>query len=222
MRPKTIVNWQVMLGIGLILASVLIYAVELLVFHDRRAIAVVFLNDLAFVPISVLLVSLVLDQIMQGRDKRNRLNKTNMVIGAFFSAVGIQLLRTLAALDLAGDKISLSQPAFEELRQLLAKHRDFMLRLLENQTLLEHEQFTDLLWASFHLADELSLRGNYEALPEPDRQHLALDAKRVYAALSKQWVDYLAHLKTAYPYLYSLAVRMDPFAAEARPIVRSA
>ena len=219
MKSKTIFNWRLWLGLGLVLASLLIYGAEFPLFHDRRAIATYFLNDLAFVPLSVLLVSLVLDQIMQNREKQNRLNKTNMVIGAFFSAVGIQLLRRLAALDLTGEKTTLPHPAFEELKQLLAKHRDFMLRLLENQTLLEHEQFTDLLWASFHLADELGLRNSYETLPESDRQHLALDAKRVFAALSRQWVDYLSHLKTAYPYLYSLALRQDPFKAKAQPIV---
>ena len=221
MNHKNIFNWRLALGLGLLLFSLLIYALEYLLLHNRQEIMTYFLNDLAFVPLSVLLVTLVLDQIMQGREKQNRLNKTNVVIGAFFSAVGIELLRALDALDLSGDKTTLSQPAFEELRHLLAKHRDFMLRLLENQTLLEHEQFTDLLWASFHLADELSLRGSYETLPQSDLEHLALDAKRVYTTLSSQWIGYLTHLKTAYPYLYSLAVRMNPFEAEAQPVVRT-
>jgi voltage-gated potassium channel len=114
----------------------------------------------------------------------------------------------------------MSQPAFDELKALLVGHRGFMLRLLENQTLLEHEQFTDLLWASFHLAEELTLRGNYQDLPEPDREHLALDAKRVYLALSVQWVDHLLHLKKAYPFLFSLAVRMNPFNSEAVPVIK--
>jgi hypothetical protein len=248
MKPKKSFNWRLALGLGLLLSSLLIYAVEYLIFHDRRTIATYLLNDLAFVPISVLLVTLVLDQIMQSREKQNRLNKTNMVIGAFFSEVGNQLLKSLAALDPERDKmatefavrqtwgeadfrslkkishtnqclVSLSQPAFEELKELLVSHRGFMLRLLENQTLLEHEQFTDLLWASFHLAEELSLRTNYADLPETDRRHLALDATRVYLSLSAQWVDYLFHLKNAYPFLFSLAVRMNPFNDAAVPIV---
>jgi hypothetical protein len=251
MKPKNIFNWRLALGLGLLLASLLIYATEYLLLHNRQEIMTYFLNDLAFVPLSVLLVTLVLDQIMQGREKQNRLNKTNMVIGAFFSEMGNQLLRTMAALDPERQKmaeefsvrqtwseadfrslkklsrgnkcsVTLSQSAFDDLKERLVSHRGFMLRLLENQTLLEHEQFTDLLWASFHLADELSLRGNYETLPEPDRQHLALDAKRVYLALSAQWVDYLLHLKNAYPFLFSLAVRMNPFNNDAQPTIRKA
>lgn len=250
MRPKEFFNWRILLGLSLLLTSLLIYAAEFLLFHDRRTIAIYFLNDLAFVPLSVLLVTLVLDQLMQGREKQNRLNKTNMVIGAFFSEMGNQLLKTLAALDPERDKmaaefsvrqtwnesdfqslkkisrgnqclVTMSQPAFDDLKERLVNHRGFMLRLLENQTLLEHEQFTDLLWASFHLADELSLRDSYTTLPEPDRQHLALDAKRVYLALSVQWVDYLLHLKNAYPFLFSLAVRMNPFNNDAQPVVRT-
>jgi hypothetical protein len=250
MKRKTFFNWRTILGLSLILASLLIYSVEFLLFHDRRTITTYFLSDLAFVPISVLLVTLVLDQLMQGREKQNRFNKTNMVIGAFFSEMGNQLLKTLASLDPERQKmaeefavrqtwsesdfqslkkisrgnqclVTMSQTAFDDLKGLLVNHRGFMLRLLENQTLLEHEQFTDLLWASFHLAEELTLRGNYKDLPEPDRQHLALDAKRVYLALSEQWVDHLLHLKNTYPFLFSLAVRMNPFNHEALPIVGS-
>ena len=35
----------------------------------------------------------------------------------------------------------------ECLKEFMVKKRDFLLRLLENPNLLEHESFTDLLWA---------------------------------------------------------------------------
>jgi len=251
MKLKKIFNWRLILGICLVLFSISTYSIEYLFFHDRKFIIMAFLNDLAFVAISVLFVTLILDQLMQGREKQSRMNKSNMVIGAFFSEVGNDLLRTLAANDPDSQKmareltahsdwgekgskaklhrilhenkyhITMSKKAFDDLKGILTGRREFMVRLLENQTLLEHEKFTDVLWASFHLSDELSMRNDHESLPESDLQHLALDAHRAYVALAGQWVDYLLHLRTAYPYLFSLALRLNPFDKDASPIIRS-
>jgi hypothetical protein len=48
-----------------------------------------------------------------------------------------------------------------------------------------------------------------------DVQHIAGDMKRVYGQLIARWISYMGHLKQDYPYLYSLAVRTNPFDAEA-------
>ena len=85
------------------------------------------------------------------------------------------------------------------------------MRLLENPNLLEHETFTELLWAVFHLAEELSHRESVEGLTTADYQHLAGDIKRAYELLIREWVIYMKHLKTSYPYLFSLAMRTNPF-----------
>jgi hypothetical protein len=92
--------------------------------------------------------------------------------------------------------------------------------LLENPVLLEHESFTDLLQAVFHMTEELAGRENMKQLPEADYEHLAGDMKRVYALLAHQWLDYMRHLKDNYPYLFSLAMRTNPFDQDASPIVR--
>jgi hypothetical protein len=56
-------------------------------------------------------------------------------------------------------------------------------------------------------------------LPESDRNHLAGDMNRAYKKLVEQWLVYMSHLKNQYPYLFSLAVRKNPFDPEASPIV---
>ena len=93
--------------------------------------------------------------------------------------------------------------------------RGFLLGLLENQNLLEHEQFTDLLWATFHLLEELMYRNDFSHLSKSDLDHLAGDIDRVYALLICQWIMYMQHLKNNYPYLFSLAMRTNPFDADA-------
>ena len=100
------------------------------------------------------------------------------------------------------------------------KKRDFLLRLLENPTLLEHEAFTDLLRAVFHLTEELQSRQSGIELPPNDYMHLAGDIKRVYSLLVQQWLDYMKYLKVNYPYLFSLAMRTNPFDQEASPVVQ--
>jgi len=94
-----------------------------------------------------------------------------------------------------------------------------MLRLLENPNLLEHERFSDLLWATFHLAEELEARPSIKNLPDSDLEHIAGDIQRVYGHLAAEWVAYAEHLKSDYPFLFSLVVRLNPFEEHPSPVV---
>jgi hypothetical protein len=172
------------------------------------------------------------------------MQKLNMVIGAFFSEIGTELLGLLAVTDAnAGDlrgqlvptprwgaaeyaaardaltahetRIDLGACDLAELKAVLVREKPFLLGLLGNQALLEHESFTELLWAVTHLAEELEARATFEDLPLPDRIHLAGDVKRAYTQLGAQWLDYVHHLQLAYPYLFSLAVRTNPLDPDA-------
>jgi len=106
------------------------------------------------------------------------------------------------------------------LKTFLVGKRNFLLRLLENPNLLEHESFTDVLWAVFHLTEELGARVDLQGLPDEDYQHLYGDVKRVYGQLARQWLEYMKHLKGSYPYLFSLALRTNPFNRNASPVLR--
>jgi hypothetical protein len=110
----------------------------------------------------------------------------------------------------------------ENLRSFLISERTFLLRLLENPNLLEHESFTKQLWAVFHLADELQYRTDLAHLPGGDYRHLAVDARRAYSALTTEWLKYMAHLLKCYPYLFSLALRTNPFDPTASPVIKDA
>jgi hypothetical protein len=101
------------------------------------------------------------------------------------------------------------------LRDFLSARKTFLLRLLENPILLEHEAFTDLLWAVFHLADELNHREDLGSLSAEDLEHLSGDMQRVYVHLISQWLAYMEHLQRSYPYLFSLALRTNPFDSSA-------
>jgi hypothetical protein len=242
-------RWQIILALSLIFLSAVFYLIHYAIFRDAHHIFLYLLGDIAFVPIEVLLVTVIIHQVLNAREKNARMAKLNMVIGAFFSEVGTRLLTHFSDWDPKLDNIrkelvvtnDWSQEEFlgvskrlrkydygidiqrvdlEGLRKFLGSKLDFLLRLLENPTLLEHESFTDLLWAVFHLAEELAARDSFSRLPQTDYKHLAGDIQRIYVLLVHQWLNYMEHLKDNFPYLFSLAMRTNPFDQEASPILQ--
>jgi len=242
-------NWEAKLAVVLIAMSLGIYAFKLIFLKNPSDTANYIFNALGFLPINVLLVTIVLNKLLAIRSRRERMEKMNMVIGTFFSEVGNDLLSLLASGDAAMGRLkgslvvgsNWSEAEFAEVRktvagydyqidtsamdmprlgEFLTSRRDFMLRLLENPVLLEHESFTNLLRAVFHLTEELRCRGDFACLPDSDYTHLAGDIRRVYEVLIIQWLDYMEYLKNNYPYLYSLEMRKNPFDADASPVVR--
>jgi voltage-gated potassium channel len=187
--------------------------------------------------------------IFEGRQVEIRRQRNNVLIGLFFSEIGTPLMEQLISFDpnvaemrkqaivhsdwTTRDFVQLSKRIarydyvldnnlieLDHLRKLLGEKTDFLLRLIESPSLLEHESFTELLWAAIHLREELSARNNLHDLPQTDIAHLVGDSKRVYVLLVKRWVDYMRYLKNAYPYLFSLAIRNNPFDEKHSPIVR--
>ena len=57
-------------------------------------------------------------------------------------------------------------------------------------------------------------------LPATDVMHISGDIRRVYSRLVLEWVDYMEYQKKHYPYLFSLAMRMNPFDENMDVIIR--
>jgi hypothetical protein len=77
--------------------------------------------------------------------------------------------------------------------------------------LIEHETFTDLLRAVFHLTEELDKRETTYDLPVSEYKHLKYDVQHVYNLRTYEWLNCMEYLKNNYPYLFSLAMRTNPF-----------
>ena len=181
--------------------------------------------------------------LLTRREKERRKQKLNMVIGLFFSELGIGLLARFAEIDdgleshrrnfkidEASSDASLMEAAGKAkdydfavsaekadlplLREFLNEQGTLLLRLLEHPALLENETFSDLLRAVFHLREELMHRKHLDHPSPADLKHLGVDMVRVYKLLVHQWLEYVRHLKVHYPYLYLLAVRRNPFMGE--------
>jgi len=226
-----------------------IYLYHYLVFRDIHHILIFMVGDLAFLPIEVFLVVIVIERILTRREKQAIFQKLNMVVGAFYSEVGTELLarllpcfetnediRTHLNVNQSWNHADFRKAAayasalhgkpnclnidLESLRTYLVKKRSFLLRLLENPNLLEHDEFTGLLWATFHLTEELEGRPSMKGLPASDLEHLSGDIQRVYRHLAAEWVHYTEHLKIKYPFLFSLVARTHPFQEHPSAVIR--
>jgi len=246
---KILARWRFRFALLMVGLSVLIYVLDYLAFGHFRDIATSFFESTASLFLYVLVVVLVIEEGLARQEKKSRMKKMNMVIGAFFSAVGRDLLmkfsrfvensaelapqmtfdarwdraafgRAMKAAESFPYEIRVAPDSLRDLRACLSANRGFLLGLLENPNLLEHDRFTDLLWAVFHLVEELEMRPeSLEGLPTTDYAHLSSDVRRAYSRLAGEWLAYAGHLKEDYPFLFSLAVRINPFKESPTPVI---
>jgi voltage-gated potassium channel len=194
-------------------------------------------------------IASITDLFVNRREEAIRQQKVDMVTGLFFSEMGNELLKHFIRFDPEVEtlhkilKISAEwkNEDFDKAHNLLKKHHlsinsyqgdipalfkdlqnraDLLLRLIENPIIQEHENFTELLRALFHLRDELLNRNDLSELLDSDRKHLEGDIERVYKLLIFEWLRYIRYLKKSYGYLFSLAIRTNPFDPEATAVVK--
>lgn len=238
----------VTLGITLVLISIAIYSLKAVFVGDMEGTRKFLFNALGMMPLNILLMTFVFSKLIALHNKQSRLKKQEMLVNAFFGEFGNNLLKLIAQLDTNrgeltvcagtaahwdGDietikttfenhtpKLKVLPEDFKSVMEALGSKHTFILTLLEHPALVQHERFPNLVWAMFHLEDELRHRESFENLPASDISHLTGDIERVYTNLITQWVDYMVYLKENYPYLYSLAIRTGPFSTAEDAIVR--
>jgi hypothetical protein len=241
-------SFIIYLAIAFVALSGIAYLIHYLIFRDVYHIFIYMIGDLAFLPLEVLLVVFIIERLLARRETQAKLEKLNMVVGAFFSELGNYLLEDLLkhfdnrqeisshlniterwtkkdfkkAADFAYHlkvDVDCRNMDLGKLKAFLAEKRTFLLTMLENPNLLEHDRFTDLLWTVTHLDEELEARTSFIGLPEKDLEHLAVDVQRMYDHLASEWLDYVQHLREKYPYLFSLVLRTHPFQEHRSPVI---
>ena len=197
-------------------------------------------QDLAFIPIQAIIVTMVLNKLINIIEQKHELKKINVIMSSFFSETGSAILHALSAyndnhdeliklLDIRNFKdkktltamqkklreftyiISVTAEDLEQLRAILIQYKPALLDILQNANLYEHDAFTDMLWPIFHVSDELNSRGDLRELSPADVEHIRKDILRAYPKIVSEWVHYLGYLKDEYPYLFVTALRKNPF-----------
>ena len=242
-------SWKMAVALALSGLSVLLMLAHVALFNEPRTLFFYLALDIVFVPVQVLLVTVLIEHLLNEREKQAKIRKLNIVISAFMGEVGSGLLRRVDAFCGEAPELAESLAVSEswgkaeyqaanrfaekyqaqlapdaaqlaEMRTFLLARRPFVLGLLQNSNLLEHEAFTDLLWGVCHLTEELEARGDFATLPESDLRHLQGDIRRANTLLIREWLSYMGHLQSDYPYIFSLAVRTNPFRPDASAVVR--
>lgn len=240
---------NIRLGLLLIGLSVILYGVHFTIFHDMHHIVIFLFADIAFVPLEVFFVSLVLEQLINKREEGKILNKMHMLVGLFYQKFGDELLAIFvnaSMISCQSDKILMdykwTKKQYQELRKIIQGHphkidiekvdlqalytllkanEPLMINLISNPSLQENEIFSDLLLATFHLYDELGSR-DLSSVTGDDLEHLTFDCKRVFKSLSIQWVDYMEHLQESYPYLFLTAALNNPYDTRNQDLITAA
>jgi len=236
------------IGLLLIIISTALYCIQIYNFNSARDTFFYLLQDLAFVPLQVIIVTLVLDKLLTAREKQEKLLKLNTVISAFFGELGAAAISRMSASNLnlsalqgglrvdsewneaefmkvsnmvKGLKFQVECTAEQlvSLREFLLANKSYLIRMFDNPNLLEHDAFTEMLWAMLHVSEELASRESLEGLPKNDMAHLSNDVMRAYRFLTIEWVSYMKYLKKDYPYLFSLAIRKNPFEGKGSVII---
>lgn len=217
--------------------------VQIMVFHAPQDTIFYIFQDIAFLPLQIAIVTVVLGSYLKRREKIERLKKINIVINAFFNEAGTEFLicfhgfsknydeikerlnvqtdwtdkmflKTVGYLKNLDIQIECSKDQLNHLTVLMKNKRNFLIGLLENPNLLEHDTFTDMLLSVFHVMEELLARNEFEVDNQADMEHISNDIQRALKGLLVEWVEYMRHLRLEYPYLYSFMVRKNLFSRE--------
>lgn len=220
--------------------SFILYMVNYLLFKDLHHILLFVTEDLAFIPIEVLVTVVIIDRALEMREKKKKEQKMNLLLEVFFEEVGNELLCKISSMDkncceigcmipkdgkflekdykkiqVSIDKhdgsIYLTEENINEIYILLTNNKDLFIKFLENPYLLEHDRLTDLLQSVSHLYHEIRFRKKDGLISAEDIEHLRGDALRVYENLSEEWLAYMKYIQKEYPFLFNLAIKNVPF-----------
>ena len=175
------------IGMGLVLLSVLLHCLHYLFFRNLHHTLIFLMGEIAFIPLEVALVTLVIDRLLARRERKYMLDKINMLIGIFYQELGMELLRFCFSSDLNTEtlqthcnmntswkdtefkfletelkaykfRIDITAVDLKALHTLLDSKKDLMVNLIANPSLLGHDYFSELLMSVRHMHEELSMR----------------------------------------------------------------
>lgn len=231
---------EIGLALFLLSFSTGMYLLHFLLFRDAHHIFLYLVGDIAFLGVDALLVYFVLDRLLNAREKQAARKRLNILAGLFFADIGANLFNVFldmqkdgctceqqycvqeswthrdfvaAAKSLQSAKLVFVYVPEKmlHLRELLSTKQEMLIRILENPGLHEHEAFSDVLLAVFHLTEELLRRTDLVHNDKTDQEHLMNDVRRAFTHLAQLWLEYMEHLREHYKYLYLYNIKNRQF-----------
>ncbi|MBR5503717.1 MAG: hypothetical protein IKV87_04670 [Methanobrevibacter sp.] len=89
-------SWKIKFAIIMFVLAVVIFLARFLIFGDGEEIIAYLWKHIGFIPIDILIVALVLEEIMGRKEHEAILEKIDMLMGTFFSEIGNDLISELS------------------------------------------------------------------------------------------------------------------------------
>lgn len=225
------IRYYFVISFILIALSAVMFLIHYLVFGQALNTAYYSLMNLCFIPINSLVVTIILEKLIDYRAKKDRIEKINMLVGIFFTEVGGKLMHLIIDSDKDAKnyitnfedlnnikkclneydyKVDMNNIDLCSIKNILLENNNLFVTLISNENVFQHQIFTNLLMSVVHLRDEIIFMEKDDNL-ELNINHLENDVIRVYKNISIQWISYLEYLNKSYPFLYNNAIRVNPF-----------
>ena len=187
---------------------------------------------LAFIPVDVILVSFVIEEFLNKRDKEAALKKFTMVFGVWLRRTGFDIFHALNNLliDKEQNKIIFSEQNLSlksikrlkslkfdmkcerkgilALKEILEEKSERLFNIATNPVFSELNHPSELIMILLHLHDEFLSRPSVKEMEKADLQHISDDIEKAYKAFLLSWVDYMDYLNENYPVLFQKNLEM--------------
>ena len=90
-------KWKIKFSILMIILIIVIYGSNYLVLGDGEHIISYVWTHLGFIPVDILVVAFILDEIIERKEKEDMLEKLDMLMSTFFSEIGNELISQLSS-----------------------------------------------------------------------------------------------------------------------------
>lgn len=239
-RTKKKYREPIITGIVLLSLSLILFFIQTRVFNDLNKALSLLCSNIAFIPLNVFLTAFVIDTLFERRNKYHKIEKLIMIEGVFFSEFGTELLEKFARHDknikVLSDEAHINKnwgpSEFKKFNSVINNHqfdvdintislrkvsniindnKDFLISIITNPTLMEHELFSEMAVAIFHIREELQdiyVHTEYDTF---NREHIKEDFSILYKLMTQTWIIYMKHLQEEYPTLFKKAMIHNPF-----------
>jgi len=92
-------RWKIKFSILMVILIIIIYGSNYLVLGDPEHIISYIWTHLGFIPVDILIVAFILDEIIERKEKEAMLEKLDMLMSTFFSEVGNDLITQLSSVN---------------------------------------------------------------------------------------------------------------------------
>ncbi len=223
---------KILVALGLIALAALLYLIKIFLVGPQYSY---FLTHLAFLPIHALVIGVIIEGLLNFRERAQRQKKMNVFVGIFFRQMGLDLLLKITPLvenwdDLESIILVDSSWRAARFRRARAEISSFMprmnadisqmanfftmlhqketdiIQMTRNPHLLDFESFYRTLLSLFHLIEESHIRGPVSGWAPATLLHLGSDLAKTLRLMLRLWLHYLEFLKSENPVLFSFRV----------------